>query len=57
MLKFCKQILIMRLAKKSLGQHYLIDRNIIRKIIDTVKINNRNVIEIGPGKGALTEEI
>ena len=57
MLKFCKQILIMRFPKKSLGQHYLIDRNIIRKIIDTVKINNRDVIEIGPGKGALTEEI
>ena len=47
----------MKLAKKSLGQHYLIDKNIIRKIIDTVKINNRDVIEIGPGRGALTEEI
>ncbi len=44
-------------AKKSLGQNYLIDKNIIKKIIDTTQIKNRNVIEIGPGKGALTEEI
>ena len=47
----------MKFAKKSLGQNYLIDRNIIKKIIDLVKIKNRNIIEIGPGKGALTDEI
>ena len=47
----------MKYAKKSLGQNFLIDSNIIKKIIDTSKIKNQNVIEIGPGKGALTEEI
>ena len=44
-------------AKKSLGQNFLIDNNIIKKIIDLVKINNKHVIEIGPGKGSLTNEI
>ena len=47
----------MHLAKKSLGQNFLIDKNIIQKIINLVYIKNKNVIEIGPGKGALTEEI
>ena len=47
----------MTYAKKSLGQNFLFDKNIIKKIINLVKIKNRNVIEIGPGKGALTEEI
>ena len=47
----------MKFAKKSLGQNYLIDKNIIKKIINIVKIKNRNIIEIGPGKGALTDEI
>ena len=47
----------MKLAKKSLGQHYLVDKNVIKKITDTVEIENKNVIEIGPGRGALTEEI
>ncbi|MDC1151800.1 16S rRNA (adenine(1518)-N(6)/adenine(1519)-N(6))-dimethyltransferase RsmA [Pelagibacteraceae bacterium] len=43
--------------KKSLGQNFLIDKNIIKKIINLVKINNKDVIEIGPGEGALTGEI
>ena len=47
----------MKFAKKSLGQNFLIDKNIIKKIISTVNIRNKNIIEIGPGKGALTEEI
>ena len=47
----------MILVKKSLGQNFLIDKNIIRKIINLTEIRNRNVIEIGPGKGALTDEI
>ena len=47
----------MKYAKKSLGQNFLIDLNIIKKIINTPKIENKNIIEIGPGKGALTEEI
>ena len=47
----------MKFAKKSLGQNFLIDKNIIKKIINSVNIRNKNVVEIGPGKGALTEEI
>ena len=47
----------MKFAKKSLGQNFLIDKNIIKKIISIVDIRNKNIIEIGPGKGALTEEI
>ena len=47
----------MRFAKKSLGQNFLIDNNIIRKIINLVKINGKDIIEIGPGRGALTDEI
>ncbi len=47
----------MIIAKKSLGQNFLIDKNIINKIINTVKITNNNIIEIGPGLGALTEKI
>ena len=43
--------------KKSLGQNFLIDKNIIIKIINLTKIKNKNIIEIGPGKGDLTEEI
>lgn len=43
--------------KKSLGQHFLIDKNIIRKIINLTNINNKDLIEIGPGNGALTDEI
>ena len=47
----------MNFAKKSLGQNYLIDNNFLKKIVDIVKIKNKHVIEIGPGKGALTNEI
>ena len=44
-------------AKKSLGQNFLIDQNIIYKIIDIININNKNILEIGPGTGNLTSEI
>ena len=47
----------MKFAKKSLGQNFLIDKNIIKKIINSVKIENKDVIEIEPGQGALTTEI
>ena len=47
----------MKFAKKSLGQNFLRDQNIIKKIINLVEVKNRNIIEIGPGEGALTEEI
>jgi 16S rRNA (adenine1518-N6/adenine1519-N6)-dimethyltransferase len=45
------------LPKKSLGQNFLIDKNIIKKIINLSNIRNRHVIEIGPGNGELTDEI
>ena len=34
--------------KKSLGQHFLKDKNIIKKIINLVEISKKNVVEIGP---------
>ena len=43
--------------KKSLGQNFLQDKNIIKKIVTLTKINNESIIEIGPGLGALTDEI
>ena len=44
--------------KKSLGQNFLQDKNIIDKIIDASKINsNDQVLEIGPGTGNLTKFI
>ena len=44
-------------AKKSLGQNFLIDKNIINKIIQTVPIANNEILEVGPGTGNLTKEI
>ena len=43
--------------KKSLGQNFLIDTNIINKIIKIAKIENKNILEIGPGTGNLTKAI
>ncbi len=46
------------LAKKSLGQHFLHDENISNRIVDSLieKIEGtKNVLEIGPGTGALTK--
>ena len=44
-------------AKKSLGQNFLIDKNIIDKIINIVSITGNEVLEVGPGTGNLTKEI
>ena len=43
--------------KKSLGQNFLIDKNILKKIVSLSKILNRDVLEIGPGTGNLTQYI
>ena len=43
--------------KKSLGQNFLIDGNIIDKIVDIVDIQKKDVLEIGPGTGNLTSAI
>lgn len=43
---------------KTLGQNFLIDKNILGKIIEKSNINeNTNVLEIGPGAGTLTREL
>ena len=45
-------------AKKSLGQHYLRDKNIKNRIIKSLDLNpNDTVVEIGCGRGALTDLI
>ena len=44
-------------AKKSLGQNFLIDQNIIHKIVNIVEVKDKNILEIGPGTGNLTKEI
>jgi 16S rRNA (adenine1518-N6/adenine1519-N6)-dimethyltransferase len=42
--------------KKSLGQHFLKDENIIKKIIDALQKHTfKNLLEVGPGGGALTK--
>ncbi|KFZ42817.1 hypothetical protein JS80_07490 [Anoxybacillus sp. KU2-6(11)] len=44
--------------KKSLGQNFLIEPNILHRIVDFAQLSERTgVIEIGPGIGALTEQL
>ena len=46
------------IPKKSFGQNFLVDQNIIKKIIEACDLqSNETVLEIGPGQGALTKEI
>ena len=44
-------------AKKSLGQNFLVDKNIIQKIVNIIDIKGKEVFEVGPGTGSLTTEI
>ena len=44
-------------AKKSLGQNFLIDKNILNKIVNITDIQNKLILEIGPGTGNLTSLI
>ena len=44
-------------AKKSLGQNFLIDQNILKKIVSLIKIENNSILEVGPGTGNLTSHI
>ena len=44
-------------AKKSLGQNFLIDKNILEKIVNITAIENKSILEIGPGTGNLTSYI
>ena len=47
----------MLIPKKSLGQNFLFDKNIIKKIINSINIQSQIIIEIGPGIGNITDEI
>ena len=44
-------------AKKSLGQNFLIDRNILEKIVSITEIKDKTILEVGPGTGNLTSFI
>ena len=44
-------------TKKSLGQNFLIDREVLEKIVSITDITNKDVLEIGPGSGNLTTYI
>ena len=44
-------------AKKSLGQNFLIDKNVLEKIVSLIKIENKSILEVGPGTGNLTSFI
>ncbi|HNQ60610.1 MAG TPA: 16S rRNA (adenine(1518)-N(6)/adenine(1519)-N(6))-dimethyltransferase RsmA [Bacteroidales bacterium] len=41
--------------KKFLGQHFLHDKNIARKIVESLSLQTHNILEIGPGMGMLTQ--
>ena len=44
-------------AKKSLGQNFLINQNILKKIVSLIKLKGKSILEIGPGTGNLTSYI
>jgi 16S rRNA (adenine1518-N6/adenine1519-N6)-dimethyltransferase len=43
--------------KKSLGQNFLIDRDVLEKIVNVTQIENKTILEVGPGTGNLTSFI
>ncbi len=49
---------MMVFAKKKWGQNFLVDNNLLNKIVKTVNIaSDENILEIGPGQGALSEKL
>ncbi|MDO4594382.1 MAG: 16S rRNA (adenine(1518)-N(6)/adenine(1519)-N(6))-dimethyltransferase RsmA [Tissierellia bacterium] len=42
---------------KSLGQNFLVDGNFVRRIVESANVEEKNVIEVGPGIGTLSYEI
>ena len=51
-------MILKKFPKKSLGQNFLIDSNIVKKIVNVSSdIKNKTILEIGPGSGNLTTEI
>ena len=46
----------MRYAKKKWGQNFLVDKNLLKKIVSILNLKSEDrILEIGPGEGALTE--
>ena len=45
------------MPKRKYGQNFLINQNIIKKILTDIKINSQNILEVGPGNLALTKLI
>ena len=46
------------MPKPALGQHYLIDRGVLRRIVDAAELRpSDTVLEVGPGRGGLTKEL
>ncbi len=57
-MEFVQEKPVFARAKRSLGQNFLVDENIVRKIVAALgSIENDTVLEIGPGRGALTKVI
>ena len=53
-----RQVIAALRAKKSLGQNFLTDPHILHRIVDSAgSLENRTVMEVGPGPGGLTREI
>tara|TARA_B100001758_G_C17873095_1_gene334864 strand:- start:149 stop:319 length:171 start_codon:yes stop_codon:yes gene_type:complete len=44
-------------TKKSLGQNFLTDRNILEKIVGVTSVKDKTILEVGPGTGNLTSFI
>lgn len=44
-------------AKKHLGQHFLTDKIIAQNIVDSLQNTTKNILEIGPGMGVLTDPL
>lgn len=44
-------------AKKSLGQNFLVNDKIVKDISDVIEVLSKNIVEVGPGYGALTEKL
>ena len=44
-------------TKKSLGQNFLVDRNILEEIVNVADVEKKVILEIGPGSGNLTSYI
>ncbi|USN59218.1 MAG: hypothetical protein H6767_03960 [Candidatus Peribacteria bacterium] len=44
-------------AKKSLGQNFLVDEGSLENIATAIEVDGKNIVEVGPGYGALTEKL